>query len=89
MSLVDLEDHMDFGDEARRMVSEAKRVADGEKRCPTCKGTGSQISNKREYKCLDCDGSGWLTRYLQHRYYGEAGYSDAQCERDMLEEEEA
>ena len=60
--LLDLEDHMDFGDEARRMIREAKRVADGETRCSTCDGDGQVVKGAITHTCLDCKGEGWITK---------------------------
>lgn len=84
-SLIDLEDHMDFGDEGRRMISEAKRVADGELRCPTCKGDGQVVKGAISHTCLDCKGEGWMTRMEQNLYYGEGGVLDAEEDQAFLD----
>ena len=84
-SLIDLEDHMDFGDEGRRMISEAKRVADGELRCPTCKGDGQVVKGAISHTCLDCKGEGWMTRMEQNLYYGEGGVNDAEEDQAFLD----
>jgi DnaJ-class molecular chaperone len=87
MSLLDLEDTMDFGDMARRAQRERERLAAGEMACPTCDKTGSVIAAKRERKCSDCDGIGWMTRAQQNEYYGEGGVLDAEEDQAYLERE--
>lgn len=85
-----LENSFDFGDEARRINREALHIAAGDMACPTCDKTGSVISDKRERKCLDCDGAGWMTRAEQNAFFGEGGYFDAEEDQaylDRLEED--
>ena len=84
-SLIDLEDHMDFGDEGRRMIKEAKRVADGELRCPSCDGTGTVVKGAISHTCMDCQGEGWMTRMEQNLYYGEGGVNDAAEDQAYLD----
>ncbi len=79
------EDRMDFGDEGRRMISEAKRVADGELRCPPCGGTGTVVNGAISHTCLDCQGGGWMTRQEQNLYYGEGGVNDAAEDQAYLD----
>ena len=81
-SLIDLEDHMDFGDEGRRMIREAKRVADGELRCPSCDGEGRL---RYDVECPHCGGEGWMTRQEQNLYYGEGGVNDAAEDQAYLD----
>ncbi len=88
-SLIDLEDHMDFADEGRRLISEARRVAAGELRCPSCDGEGRKLHRGRlavyDVECPDCDGVGWMTRQEQNLYYGEGGVNDAAEDQAYLD----
>ncbi len=86
-SLIDLEDHMDFGDEARRVGREKKLTAEGLMKCPTCDGEGDVTKGAITHTCFDCD-DGWMTRMQQNLYFGEGGVNDAAEDQAYLERQE-